>query len=119
LGHGNYEFTYEVDGQEITDATTKKKRANETLVIAPNTTFRLKGYANAKTVVLAGDFNNWSPNGFAMQKQGNEWIIEQHLLPGKHQYKFVVDGKWIVDPANELREPNEFGEENSVLWKNE
>jgi hypothetical protein len=54
-----------------------------------------------------------------MQKQGNEWIIEQHLLPGKHQYKFVVDGKWIVDPANELREPNEFGEENSVLWKNE
>jgi 1,4-alpha-glucan branching enzyme len=89
------------------------------VIIAPNTTFRLKGYANAKTVVLAGDFNNWSPNGFAMQKQGNEWIIEQHLLPGKHQYKFVVDGKWIVDPANELREPNEFGEENSVLWKNE
>ena len=93
--------------------------ASQTLIIAPNQTFRLQGFANAKKVCLAGSFNNWSPGGFAMQKQGDEWIIQQHLAPGKHQYKFVVDGKWIVDPANKLREPNEFGEENSVIWVNE
>ena len=25
----------------------------------------------------------------------------------------------VVDPANKLREPNEFGEENSVMWVDE
>lgn len=119
LGHGNYEYTYEVDGNDITDTLTRKKLPNATLVIAPNQTFRLKGYEKAKQVFLAGDFNNWSPSGFPMRREGDAWIIDQHLLPGKHVYKFVVDGKWIVDPANELREPNEFGEENSVLWKEE
>ncbi|RXK57829.1 hypothetical protein ESA94_20125 [Lacibacter luteus] len=119
LGHGNYEYTYEVDGSDIADAVTKRKLPNETLIIAPNHTFRLKGFANAKQVCIAGDFNNWSPNGFLMRREGDEWVVEQHLLPGKHVYKFVIDGKWYIDAANELREPNEFGEENSVLWKSE
>lgn len=119
LGHGNYEYIYEVDGKKITDPATGKEWPNQVLVIAPNQTFRLKEYANAKAVYLAGDFNNWSPNSFAMKRVGNEWVIQQHLAPGKHVYKFVVDGKWIVDPANKLREPNEFHEENSVIWMKE
>jgi hypothetical protein len=27
-----------------------------------------------------------------------------------------VDGKWMIDPANDLWEDNEFGTGNSVLW---
>ncbi len=119
LGHGNYEYIYEVDGKKIADPATGKEWPNQVLVIAPNQTFRLKGYANAKAVYLAGDFNNWSPNSFAMKRVGDEWVIQQHLASGKHVYKFVVDGKWIVDPANKLREPNEFHEENSVIWMKE
>jgi hypothetical protein len=119
LGHGNYEFAFEVDGRKLVDAATGKEKPNETLVLSPNHTFRLNNYTNAKRICIAGSFNDWSPNGFPMRRNGNEWIIEQHLLPGKHVYKFVVDGKWIVDPANELREPNEFGEENSVMWMRE
>jgi hypothetical protein len=119
LGHGNYEYTFEVDGRKLTDASTGKEKPNETLILSPNYTFRLKGYTNAKQICLAGSFNNWSPGSFAMRKEGDEWVIEQHLAPGKHVYKFVVDGKWIADPANELREPNEFGEENSVMWVKE
>ncbi len=119
LGHGNYEYIVEADGRKPADAATGKEMETKTLIIAPNQTFRLQGFANAKKVCLAGTFNNWSPGGFTMEKQGDEWIIQQHLAPGKHQYKFVVDGKWIVDPANKLREPNEFGEENSVIWVDE
>ena len=119
LGHGNYEYTFDIDGRKPVDAITGKEKPNETLILSPNYTFRLKGYSNAKRVTLAGSFNNWSPGSFAMHREGDEWVIEQHLLPGKHMYKFVVDGKWIVDPANELREPNEFGEENSVMWVRE
>lgn len=119
LGHGNYEYTFEVDGRKLIDAATGKEKPNETLILSPNYTFRLKGYTNAKQICLAGNFNNWSPCSFAMHKEGDEWVIEQHLAPGKHVYKFVVDGKWIADPANELREPDEFGEENSVMWMKE
>lgn len=119
LGHGNYEYNFEIDGRKPVDALTGKEKANETLVLAPNYTFHLKGYTNAKRICVAGSFNDWSPNGFPMRRNGNEWAVEQHLLPGKHVYKFVVDGKWIIDPANELREPNEFGEENSVMWMKE
>jgi hypothetical protein len=108
LGHGNYEYTYLIDGKAI--------GRNKTLIIAPNQNFRLKGFAKATRVCLAGDFNNWSPDGFPMKKEGDDWVIEQHLLPGKHVYKFVVDGNWITDPGNKLREPNEFNQENSVIW---
>jgi Glycogen recognition site of AMP-activated protein kinase len=108
LGHGNYEYAYVVDGQTA--------GRNKTLVIAPNHSFRLKGFEKATRVCIAGDFNKWSPDGFPMQKQVADWVTEQHLLPGKHVYKFVVDGKWITDPGNKLREPNEFNEENSVIW---
>jgi len=119
LGHGNYEYTFEVDGRKLIDAETGKEKPNETLILSPNHIFRLQGYPDAKRITLAGSFNNWAPGSFAMRREGNEWVIEQHLFPGKHVYKFVVDGKWIVDPANELREQNEFGEENSVIWMKE
>ncbi len=119
LGHGNYEYIFEADGKKILQSINGGPKKRMILVIAPNQTFKLKGYANAKNVYLAGDFNNWSPDGFPMTRVGDEWVLSQHLAPGKHVYKFVVDGKWIVDPANPLREPNEFREENSVIWKEE
>ena len=31
----------------------------------------------------------------------DEWIF-MHLNKGKHLYKFVVDGKWMLDPANKI-----------------
>jgi hypothetical protein len=51
-----------------------------------------------------------------MKKQGDEWILPLHLANGKHRYKFIVDGKWILDPANKLWEQNDEGTGNSILW---
>lgn len=113
LGPGNYEYNFIVDGKIARTASTN---SNLNFVIQPNYTFRLKGFENAKTVFLSGDFNNWSPNSFAMKKQGNEWVASVHLDPGKHLYKFVVDGNWILDPGNKLWEQNEHRTGNSVVW---
>ncbi|MFY7839010.1 MAG: S41 family peptidase [Lacibacter sp.] len=77
-------------------------------------TFRLKGYATAKNIVVAGGFNDWSVYAAKMKKTGNEWIVETEAEPGKHLYKFVVDGEWILDPANKQR-AWENGYENSVI----
>jgi hypothetical protein len=37
------------------------------------------------------------------------------LGPGRYQYKFLVDGEWIVDPAASQNVANAFGTLNSVL----
>lgn len=119
LGPGNYEYKFRVDGKWISDpanATTSPATGNSYLVISPNYIYRLKGFETAKGVYLAGEFNNWDPKAFAMKREGDEWVFPVHLSPGKHLYKFVVDDKWIIDPANKLWEQNEYGTGNSVLW---
>lgn len=118
LGAGNYEYKFYADGRWLdAEGNIVKERApGSVFVIDPNYTFRLKTKSDAKTVFLSGDFNGWSPNAYPMKKEGNEWVMAVHLVPGKHLYKFVVDGKWIIDPANSLWEENEHGSGNSVVW---
>ena len=124
IGGGNYEYKFIVDGNWITDPANPLTVNNETgsknsyLIIDPNYTFHLKGYGQAKAVFLAGDFNNWSPQTFAMHKEGDDWVFSIHLFAGKHLYKFVVDNNWIIDPNNKLWEQNEYGTGNSIIWIN-
>lgn len=120
IGPGNYEYKFIVDGRWMSDRdnplTADRGEGNSYLVIEPNYTFRLRGFADAKKVYLSGDFNNWSPEAFPMRREGDSWVFPLHLPDGKHRYKFVVDGQWIIDPANKLWEQNEFGTGNSVIW---
>ena len=119
LGPGNYAYRFLVDGKWVTDTTTandRGKTGNSYLVLEPNYTFRLKGYEKARSVFLAGDFNDWSPNSFAMRREGDSWVFSLRVSPGKCRYKFVVDGNWIIDPGNKLWEQNEFGTGNSIIW---
>ena len=116
LGAGNYQYHFIVDNKLVTPTNAVGNSGNACFIIGPNYIFRLKGYSNAKAIFLSGDFNKWSADGFAMKREGDEWILKVHLYPGKHLYKFVVDGKWILDPANKLWEQNEHNTGNSVLW---
>lgn len=121
LGPGNYEYYFLIDNkfeakQAVDSLNPSGGTRNFYIVIEPNYTFRLKRNSQAKTVYLSGDFNNWSPNGFAMKKEGDQWILPVHLSLGKHTYKFVVDGQWIRDPDNDQWEQNEYHTGNSVIW---
>ena len=50
----------------------------------------------AESVELAGDFNHWKP--FPMQRRGDGWWFLQVMLgQGHHQYRFLVDGKPVLD----------------------
>ena len=117
LGSGNYQYKFIVDGEWITDPANPDigEDGNSFIVIKPNYTFRLKA-PQAKKVYLAGDFNNWDPRSLPMKLENGEWVSKVHLAPGKHRYKFVIDGEWKIDPANKLWEENEYGTGNSVLW---
>ena len=80
-----------------------------------NTTFRLKGYLQARVVALAGTFNNWNQSQLLFAKEGDEWVCRIDLAPGKYTYKFIIDGNWITDPANPATEDDGTGNTNSVL----
>jgi chromosome partitioning protein len=69
----------------------------------------------AARVQLAGDFNNWTPDGTEMEPLGPIWKKVLRLAPGRYRYRYVVDGRWITDPLNAAVEPSPFGGENSVL----
>lgn len=70
-------------------------------------------YANE--VFLIGDFNSWNAGGIPLKKNKNGlWQLELELNPGKYEYKFIVDGKWQNDPANNNTVINSFGTTNSV-----
>lgn len=74
-------------------------------------------FVGAKKVLIAGDFNNWSPMSTPMSTNGKPgvWVTKLPLFPGRYRYRFVVDGKWMTDPNNTYVETNQFGELNNVI----
>ena len=77
--------------------------------------FRLKGYAEANIVALAGSFNNWNQSQIICNHEGDEWVCRVDLNPGIYTYKFIVDGNWLLDPANSQTVEDEAGNINSMI----
>jgi len=75
--------------------------------------FALKPSQGGKKVQLAGEFNDWKPSTMRKQKDGSFVAILQ-LPPGTYEYKFIVDGRWVVDPDNGARALSTVGTINSV-----
>jgi cyclomaltodextrinase len=69
-----------------------------------------------KTVRIAGDMNNWNPGKTNFKLNDKIWETDLQLYPGKYQYKLVVDGKWMLDPANNESMDNNVGGYNSILY---
>jgi len=67
----------------------------------------------AKKVQLAGDFSDWKQLPMRKQKDGS-FAINVELRLGSYEYKFVVDGQWMVDPDNGAWALNPFGTMNSL-----
>lgn len=68
-------------------------------------------------VFVAGDFNHWTPQETPLRfsealGEFEAWLT---LEPGDYRYRLVVDGQWIIDPANPESETGESGQLHSVL----
>lgn len=78
-------------------------------------TFQLRA-PEARSVYLAGDFNNWQPNEIKLKQRNGEWYIELPLKPGRYQYNFLINGKeWVPDPNADFYVDDGFGQKNSVI----
>jgi hypothetical protein len=121
LGTGNYEYKFVIDGKWMPDpmnpySTGSGEYENSFLSYRPNHVFMVDSFPDARQVIVTGSFNNWSTENYRMNREGGKWIFPIWLSPGKHIYKIIADGVWMLDPSNDLWEENEYGTDNSVLW---
>jgi cyclomaltodextrinase / maltogenic alpha-amylase / neopullulanase len=73
---------------------------------------------SARSVSVAGTFNNWDRNANPMKvdADGRTWRLSLNLAFGKHQYKFVRNGEeWMVDPKAKKNVDDGNGNTNSEL----
>ena len=71
---------------------------------------------SAQSVAVAGDFNDWSQ--IALQRNPSGLWLTEIAIPraGRFEYKFIINGRrWIEDPSNGMKAPNNYGGLNSVL----
>ena len=68
---------------------------------------------NSREVCVAGDFTEWKPQRMRKQKNG-AYAVTLPLNTGRHQYKFLVDDAWMLDPENDQYAVSPIGTTNSV-----
>ena len=68
-------------------------------------------------VQIAGDFNEWVPESLEFtESQGRPlWHKSISLKPGSYEYKYLLDGRWIADPANDSTVEDSYGGVNSLI----
>jgi 1,4-alpha-glucan branching enzyme len=79
-------------------------------------TFEVKAEPGSE-VYVAGDFNNWEPTK-KLKSKNKDGIFTGTLLLDRdtqYEYKFIINGKWSVDPNCDEWVPNALGSLNSVL----
>ncbi|HEY0705838.1 MAG TPA: isoamylase early set domain-containing protein [Polyangia bacterium] len=71
----------------------------------------------ARKVSIAGDFNGWNAEGTVLENADGQgtFVATVPLGRGAHEYMFLVDGKWLTDPAASETRPDGFGRANAVL----
>ncbi len=72
----------------------------------------------ADSVSVAGDFNNWSHVATPLKRNNSGlWATDIAVTrAGRFEYKFIINGRrWIEDPGNGLKAPDNYGGLNSVV----
>ncbi|MEM6561850.1 MAG: AAA family ATPase [Planctomycetota bacterium] len=73
-------------------------------------------FDDAETVMIAGDFNNWSAvTPMTPGTRPGMFKTVLPLAPGRYRYRLIVDGDWVTDPHNTYVEANQFGELNNIV----
>lgn len=80
-------------------------------------TFTYTRENDESNIVVMGQFNDWSRTALPLSDDDNDGIYERtvFLKPQRHEYKFVVDGIELIDPANPIFISNNIGGWNSIL----
>jgi 1,4-alpha-glucan branching enzyme len=75
-------------------------------------------YPSARTVAVAGSFNEWSAVSHPLARDASPgiWTGLLRLPPGEHRFMYVVDGTlWVSPPFAEDYADDGFGSKNGVV----
>jgi 1,4-alpha-glucan branching enzyme len=103
-------------GRVSRHATGEKPTNTPPLEPNPRVSFQFAAEPGS-AVFVAGTFNNWDPTVTQLtdSPDGGQFKTSVRVTAGKHEYKFVVDGVWCVDPNCADWRSNGHGTLNSVL----
>ena len=65
-------------------------------------------------VQLAGSFTQWKPVEMEKTSDNEKWALKLDLPPGEYEFKFVVDGNWVID-EDQPTKLSEVGTLNNVI----
>ncbi len=69
-----------------------------------------------RAVRVAGTFNDWNPQGIALEHKGDLWTAVLILPRGVYEYMYVEDNaRWVTDPLALQTRDDGFGRKNGVL----
>jgi hypothetical protein len=72
---------------------------------------------DAHSVQVVGSFNNWVPQPCSLHKEDGSirWVLSLRLKPGRYEYAFLVDGKYMPHPESVFYKDDGFGNRNTVV----
>lgn len=70
----------------------------------------------AQTVAVVGDFSAWHPVPLSDLDGDGIWTANLELPPGRYEYAFLVDGRWIGQDPVADEYVQSFGEYASVRY---
>ncbi len=71
---------------------------------------------DAKRVELAGSFSHWKKIPLRLAGNSGYWEITLDIPTGDHRFSYIIEGdRRLADPTIPVREPDDFGGENSIL----
>jgi len=71
----------------------------------------------AREVFLAGEMTDWDAGKKPLARGADGvWRVQLDLAPGQWLYKFVVDGRWVHDPATPDHDADGQGGQHSFVF---
>ncbi|MFH4982407.1 hypothetical protein AB6A40_009116 [Gnathostoma spinigerum] len=75
--------------------------------------FKWHGGSQTKAVYVSGSWDNWKRK-IPLCKSTQDFTTIINLCSGRHEYKYLVDGKWMVDETV-AKTDNKIGSQNNVI----
>ncbi|MFZ2906852.1 MAG: alpha/beta hydrolase-fold protein [Cyclobacteriaceae bacterium] len=105
---------------QISDASEREKQMvvffdsledNQQIPFAMGDSVALLYKGAANSVSWTGDFTGWSSPGYSGTNIGADTWVSEKVFPSdaRLDYKLIVNGSWILDPANEFIQYSGFG----------